>query len=214
MGLFEESQQKIIRRKLEAMKEKVSIVYFTQEVECAFCRETHAMLREVAALSDKLALEIFDFREHKAEADRYGIDKIPAIVVRNGKDPGIRFYGIPAGYEFSTFLEDLVMVSRGDSGLSQPSREALKAVAAPVHLQVFVTPTCPYCPAAVRLAHQAALESDWIRADAVEISEFPHLAQKYLVMGVPKTVINEKISIEGALPESAFIQEILAASKA
>lgn len=66
----------------------------------------------------------------------------------------------------------------------------------------------------MRLAHQAALESDWIRADAVEASEFPHLVQKYQVMGVPKTVINEKISIEGALPEGAFIQEILAASKA
>jgi len=66
----------------------------------------------------------------------------------------------------------------------------------------------------VRLAHQAALESDWISADAVEASEFPHLVQKYQVMGVPKTVINEKISIEGALPEGAFIQEILAASQA
>jgi glutaredoxin-like protein len=141
MGWIQESQKKIIRRKLEAMPDKVSIVYFTQEVECAFCRETHEMLLEVAALSDKLELQVFDFRQQKAEAEKYGIDKIPAIVIRNRKDPGIRFYGVPAGYEFSTFLEDLVMVSRGDSGLSAPSRAALKALAAPVHLQVFVTPT-------------------------------------------------------------------------
>lgn len=141
MGMFQESQQKIIRRKLEGMAEKVSIVYFTQEVECAFCRETHELLREVAALGDKLELQVFDFQREKAEAEKYGIDKIPAIVIRNGRDPGIRFYGVPAGYEFSTFLEDLVMVSRGDSGLSPQSREALRTVAAPVHLQVFVTPT-------------------------------------------------------------------------
>lgn len=141
MGWIQESQKRIIRRKLEAMKEKVSIVYFTQEVECAFCRETHEMLEEVAALGDRLELRVFDFQREKAEAEKYGIDKIPAIVIRNGKDPGIRFYGVPAGYEFSTFLEDLVMVSRGDSGLSEPSRAALKGLAAPVHLQVFVTPT-------------------------------------------------------------------------
>jgi predicted DsbA family dithiol-disulfide isomerase len=64
----------------------------------------------------------------------------------------------------------------------------------------------------VRLAQQAAIESEWITADTVEISEFPHLAQKYKVMGVPKTVINETVSIEGSGPESMLMSKILEAT--
>jgi predicted DsbA family dithiol-disulfide isomerase len=57
------------------------------------------------------------------------------------------------------------------------------------------------------LAHQLAIESDLITADMVEVTEFPHLGQKYQVMGVPRTVIDETIHIEGAYPEPMFMQE-------
>ncbi len=63
----------------------------------------------------------------------------------------------------------------------------------------------------MRLAHQAAMESDLITADAIEVSEFPHLAQKYKIMGVPKTVINEDHFIEGAGPEEMLLGKILEA---
>ena len=141
MGLIQESHKKVIRKKLNDLKEQVSIVYFTQEMECAFCRETREMLEEVTALSDKLRLQVYDFQRDKGEAEKYRIDKIPATVIQNGKDYGIRFYGVPAGYEFATLLEDFMMVSHGDSGLSRQSREALKLIQAPAHIQVFVTPT-------------------------------------------------------------------------
>ncbi|MFQ6109721.1 MAG: thioredoxin family protein, partial [Candidatus Aminicenantales bacterium] len=64
---------------------------------------------------------------------------------------------------------------------------------------------------AVRLGHQFALESERIRADMVESTEFPHLAQKYSVFGVPKTVINETISVDGAVPEETFLENVLRA---
>jgi glutaredoxin-like protein len=111
------------------------------------------------------------------------------------------YYGIPSGYEFSSIIEDVMMVSQGESGLSEATKTQVAELTEPVHLQVFVTPTCPYCPRAVRLAHQLALESDLIRADMVEAIEFPHLSVKYQVQGVPRTVINETVHIEGAVPE-------------
>ena len=61
------------------------------------------------------------------------------------------------------------------------------------------------------LAHRLAMESDWIRADVVEATEFPHLANKYEVFGVPRTVINETIHVEGAVPEAMLVNEILKA---
>jgi predicted DsbA family dithiol-disulfide isomerase len=61
----------------------------------------------------------------------------------------------------------------------------------------------------VLLAHKLALASEHITADMVEVSEFPHLAAKYQVYGVPRTVINEVIQIEGAVPENALIPELM-----
>ncbi|MBL8056026.1 MAG: thioredoxin family protein, partial [Anaerolineales bacterium] len=75
--------------------------------------------------------------------------------------------------------------------------------------QVYVTPTCPYCPRAVVLAHKLAMASDWITADMVEASEFPHLANRYQVYGVPRTVIEDVVHIEGAQPEPQVISQLL-----
>jgi glutaredoxin len=101
-----------------------------------------------------------------------------------------------------------MMISRGDSGLSEETRAQLGDLTKPLHLQVFVTPTCPHCPQAVRLAHQLAMESDLVQADMVEAIEFPHLSMKYQVQGVPRTVINETVHLEGAAPEMMLMAKV------
>jgi len=196
----------------------VKLVMFTQEHECQFCAETRQIVEEIAALSSQVTAEVFDFVADKAMADLYHVDKIPAIVVlgvEDGKDKdyGIRFFGIPSGYEFTSVIEDIVDVSKGESGLQDKTKEAVAGITKPVHLQVFVTPTCPYCAPAVRLAHKLALESDLITADMVEAIEFPHLANKYHVQGVPRTVINESIHQEGAVPEPMLLAKLLETAK-
>jgi alkyl hydroperoxide reductase subunit AhpF len=75
-------------------------------------------------------------------------------------------------------------------------------------MQVFVTPTCPYCPQSVVLAHQMAIASPMVRGDMVEATEFPQLSNKYQVMGVPRTVINETAHLEGAASESMVVDKI------
>ena len=141
MGFIRDSDRLVIKQKLQAMRSEIALTYFTQEIECDFCRETHELLEELCSIEEKLKLQVFDFRADQAEVQKYRIDKIPAIAVTNGKDPGIRFYGIPAGYEFSSLLDAILMVSEGESGLSPESKMLLKEIKVPVHLQVFVTPT-------------------------------------------------------------------------
>jgi glutaredoxin-like protein len=121
----------------------------------------------------------------------------------------VRYFGIPAGYEFARLLEALFDVSSGSTDLSEATRRALRGLNHDIHLQVFVTPTCPYCPRAVRLAHKLAVESERVIADAVEAIEFPELSHRYNVYGVPKTVINETRAFEGALPEAFFVHNVL-----
>lgn len=192
----------------------VTLVMFTQEFECQFCRETRQLVEELGEISPRVHVEVYNFVTDKDKAESYGIDKIPAIAIIGAKDYGIRFYGIPSGYEFTGLIETMIAVSKGDSGLSQKTREALAKLEVPMHLQVFVTPTCPYCPSAVHLAHRMAIESDKVRADGVEVIEFPHLGQKYYVQGVPRTVINEKVHIEGAAPEGMLLEKVLEAVRA
>lgn len=219
MSLLRDEDRRQIRQEFEALTGPVKMIVFTQERECQYCAETRQIAEEVAALSERIELEVYDLLADEEKAAAYGIDKLPALVIMRGgdepKDYGIRFFGIPSGYEFGTLIEDIRMVSSGETGLSEATRQQVAALQSPVHFQVFVTPTCPYCPRAVLLAHQLAMESDLIRGDMVEAIEFPHLSMKYQVQGVPRTVINETIHLEGAMPEAmvmARLQEALQAT--
>ena len=213
MAMLKKEIQAQVQKEFARLDAPVKLVVFTQSFECQYCTETRELIEEVAELAPQLSVEIYDLVTDKALADEYGIDKIPAVaVVRGGeqeRDYGIRFYGIPSGYEFSTLIQDIVMVSSGDSGLSEQTKVQLAKLEEPVHLQVFVTPTCPYCPPAVHLAHQLAMASDKVKADMVEAIEFPHLSNKYDVMGVPRTVINETEFLEGAAPEAMLMARIM-----
>lgn len=225
MELLPQDVRDLTRKKLEAdLVEPVTVHLFTQEprrlitlssvpgTECAFCRETRQLLEEVTSLSDKLHLVIYDFEADRDKAASFGVDKIPAIVVAGPRPAGVVFYGIPSGYEYSSLLEALVDASRGTTDLAPETKEALKTVSTDVRIQVFVTPTCPYCTVAVRLAHRMAVESPRLRSEMVEATEFPHLTQRYNVFGVPKTVINETVTFEGAVPESVFLARVLEAA--
>jgi len=180
--------------------------------DCMYCNETVQLATEVGELSDRITVEVYDLNADRDQAEEYGITRAPAIAVVGEKDYGIRFYGIPAGYEFTSFVSALIDVSKGTSGLSLNSIKRLSRIDRSVHLQVFVTPTCPYCAPAVQLAHKMAMANDFIKADMVEAQEFPELARRYDVYGVPRTVINEDYHMEGAVPEDTFVLHVLAAA--
>lgn len=214
------------RTKFEAeLIQPVNIVLFIQEPkrlvllgslhgqDCYFCKETRRLLEEVSALSDKIDLQVLDIKSDVEKAARFGIDKVPGIIIMGQSDPGIRIYGIPSGYEYSTLVEDIVDVSRGTTQLSDKTKETLKTIDKDIRIQVFITPTCVHCSSVVRLAHQFALESPFIRAEMIESTEFQELSNRYSVLGVPKTIVNNSISFEGAVSEEEFLENVLNAIK-
>ncbi len=216
MSLLNDSIEKQIREAFAALTGPVKIVMFTQgenAPECETCADTRQLLEEVSALSNQITLEVHDFVREAQLAEQYHMDKIPAVAILSGgntpKDYGIRLYGVPAGYEFSTLIEDILMVSQQKSALNARTLNELKKLTQPVNIQVFVTPTCPYCPRAVVLAHQLAMASDLITASMVEANEFPHLSNQYQVYGVPRTVIEDVIHVEGAVPEAMLVDELM-----
>jgi len=197
------------------LKQEVAILFFGSDPEqCTYCEDTRQLLEEVAGLSDKIHFETYIDGASSEVAQKYQVEKVPGIVIaaRDGDeivDYGIRYAGIPAGHEFTSLIRDILMVSARDSGLAAETRAFLSELPQDVHLRVFVTPTCPYCPQAVVLAHQMAFESPRVRAEMIEAMEFPDLSDEFGVSGVPHTSINfGAAELIGAAPEGHLIDKI------
>jgi len=209
---------KQIEEAFAEVKEPVQVLFFGSKDNCDYCNETKQLLEEVTALNDKLELSVYDMQDNADVASQFKVTTAPGIVIAakdnaEVKDLGIQFSGIPSGHEFSTLISDILIVSKRESGLDEKTREFLQDLTEPLHLQVFVTPTCPYCPRAVLLAHQMAMENpQMIIAEGVEATEFPELANQFNVRGVPQTVINSgKGMVVGAVPEQNLVAEIMRA---
>jgi len=135
-----------IKQTFAQMKEPVQILFFGSRENCDYCAEAQQLLEELTAVDGKLGLSIYDLQDNADVASRFNIDKAPGIVItaKDGDqiiDFGIQYSGIPSGYEFGVLINDILLVSGRDSGLSESVREFLKHLEKPLHLQVFVTPT-------------------------------------------------------------------------
>ena len=212
MTFMDQQTSDEVKKRLGALEGEVRVLYFKEALLCQTCGTAEDFYRELAALSPKVKLEVYNRVTDTEKAAAYGITLSPAAVIEGPKGARVRFYGIPAGYEFVSLLEALRNSAGAASDLQPATVDALAGVAKPVNIKVFVTPTCPYCPAAVVLAHKFALASPQVTAEMVEASEFPDLAAKYEVSGVPQIVVNEKISLVGAQPESAMLAAVLQAA--
>jgi glutaredoxin-like protein len=211
--VLQDSDKEIIQKKFVGLAGDVTLMVFTQELECQFCKETRELALDLGTLSSKIKVKIYDFVKNGDEVMGYKIKKIPAIAIVGESDFGIRYFGVPAGYELATMIDTIIDVSKGTTKLPEAIKIKLAEIKKDVHLQVFVSPTCPYCPQAARIAHQFAIENENIRSDVIEMMEFPHLVQRYAVMSVPHIVINEDTSFVGAHPAQIFIDQINLALK-
>lgn len=214
-ALLNEDIKGQVKEAFTQLEQPVEVLFFGRQEECEYCDQTLQLVEEVSALSEQIQLSQYDVDKDSAIAEQYNVDKTPGLVIArraNGKlvDYGVRFAGVPAGHEFSSLIQDIILVSGGDSKLSQGTRDMLEDLEEPVSLQVFVTPTCPYCPQAVILAHQMAMESPLVQAEMIEATEFPELSSKHRVSGVPQTTINDGAgNVVGAVPEQQLFAEIL-----
>ena len=218
MAFLKEKDKEFLRQKFASEFDKdVELLFFKKSLDCEYCEDEENLLRELAETSDKIHLTIKNIVLDKSEAENYSIVDAPALAIlrrENGKvkDFGVRFYGIPAGYEFSALIESITLVSQGKAGVPSDIEDKLKNLDKDITILVFVTPTCPYCPRAVLTSHKFAIASDKIRGYMVEAMEFPQWADRYFVHAVPKIVINDVVEFEGAYPEPFFAEKVLEAA--
>ena len=144
--LLNEDINQQIREVFEGLKHPVHMMFFGSKISCDYCDDTRQLVEEVAALSDQLSIAIYDMEADADLAARYNVDKAPGLVIaaKEGDqitDFGVRLAGIPSGHEFTSLIQDILLVSNRDSGLNPQTREFLKGLDKPILLQVFVTPT-------------------------------------------------------------------------
>ena len=213
MGYIGEKDKEFLRGEFEKyLKEKVKLLVFTGP-NCQYCNVATAIAREVSELHD--AIEFHEYKVDSEEAKKYDVEHAPTVVITDGDRYGgrIRYVGLPSGYEFSSLVEDIIDVSRRTAEVSDEVRMQLDMIDKPIRIQIFVTPTCPYCPRAVRTSHRFAILNEHITGEMIEAIEFPEWADRWKVMSVPHIVINEDVQFIGAYPDEQFIKYVVEAYK-
>jgi glutaredoxin-like protein len=214
MALLGDEVAAELKQELQGLDHPVRLKVFSQALPHPESDQVRQLVEELAGLDSRIRAESYDFVRDQDEVEALGIARVPAIAVMGeSKDYGLRLYGLPQGYEFGALVDAILDVSRGESGLSEETKAALRALDKPVHIQVFSTPTCPYCPRALRLAYQFAIESDKVTADGVEVTGYPDLVREYRVSSVPKTVVGDREFSVGA-PSGRRLEFIGAGSEA
>jgi glutaredoxin-like protein len=207
-----EDRAEIDRLFRSGLTAEVKVLLFTSKRGCLYCAQTRQLLEEIASLTDKVRLEVLDKDEEVARAQEMAVDLAPTTVLIASNGARLHYVGMPAGRQLRSLVEDVVDASRGRSEMDEEARGTIRRVSSPTVIKVFVTPMCPYSPLVVRSAHRFALENPMIRALMIETAEFPELARRYNVVGVPRTVINDEIGFDGAPSEKAFAEKVLEAS--
>jgi len=210
MGLLSNEDKDYLKNLYNGIDRDVELIFFSsnEESRAEDCANIEDILKELSELSDKIKVEKHVFEEEKELADKMEVEMAPSIVVKTDKGYGIKYYGVPAGYEFSSLVEDINDIGTGIISVEDEAREMIMSIDKPVHIRVFITPTCPYCPAAVRTAHKFAMLNENIKADMVESYEFSDFSNKYDVSSVPRIVINEDHHFVGAYPDKEYAKEI------
>src|SRR2546425_10718392 len=137
MALIDDETAAQLKEEFAKLVNPVRLLVFSQALADPESEQVRRLVEEMAALDPKLSAESYNFVLDKEKAGSLGIARIPAVAILGAdKDHGIRFYGMPSGYEFGSLVDAILDVSSGDSGLLADTKQALQDLARPVHIQV------------------------------------------------------------------------------
>jgi len=140
--MLTERDQEAVRKEFQRLQGPVKLVVFSQELVAGeLCRQNEQLARDVAALDDRISVEVLNPAIDRERAEAYGVDQVPAMVVEGARDYGLRFFGIPSGYEFSNLIDSIIVASSGETGLTEATKTSLAGLTGDVTIKVFSTPT-------------------------------------------------------------------------
>ena len=220
--------QEAIRTRLDAhLGGTVHIDHFTEtdsklvvpgHEPCVSCTDARTVMQELAGLSGRLNLTVYNLPEAEAEARRLGVQHIPATIIRGPNNRAFRFYGLPLGTLFPGFIEALIAASNGSfteetngMELDPEQRRRLKRIKDDVTLRLYLSLTCSFSLAMAMVAFAFAIENHHVKVEMFEVLEFPSLAARLNLEAAPTTVINDQIVLIGGVSTSKLLDHMLTA---
>jgi glutaredoxin-like protein len=210
---------KIMKNEMSKLKNNISIKIFTdyktQEDNsklrtCMACDSTVNLLEKLVDFSDgKFEVEEISTTENPELAEKYKVKKIPTILFLDKKDKEvIRYSAVPTGPELAPFLKTLQYFSGMSSYYKDQIVANMKSISKS-EVKLFMSLTCPYCPATIPVLNQfAILSKGKINAEIIDVDMNPDIAMAYKVAGVPHTVINETDHIYGMFTAQEFLEKL------
>lgn len=202
-----ETDKGTLQRRLELMKDEVTILVFAQTDPLS--KQLVDFAHMIESLAPKVRLDIQTPDDGRNQAMKgLHIERWPVLLLEKGDFNRIRYYGIPLGYELPAFVDALVELSSSTTALSPKAKATLSTVRRKADIKVFVLPTCPFCPTVARHAYRGAIESQKVTAEIIDSQMFPDMATRHAVMGVPKIVLNDNLDITGAITDVEFFDKL------
>ena len=208
--MLPEETKKVLTDTFRQLKDVVEIEVYLSKEPNQYNEATTMLLRGIAELTDKIKVRFFNLESD--EARHKGITRSPTILISPDRFR-ISYVGAPVGEEGRTLIMAIILVSNNGTLLSEQSLKRLFDLKEPRHIQVFVSPTCPYCPQHALVAISAAIAlPELITVEMIEMYENRDYMDKYHIITVPFTVINEVMIGSGVRPPELFVEEILSLS--
>lgn len=210
MKFFNDNTRQQLTDLIGELKGEVKMYVFKSDSGCRTCKDTIQYLDEIAGLNQQIKLTVYDEDTDKQQFTRFEILMVPAIVILSDMSvsEGVRFYGIPSGYEVHSLISAIKRASGVLDPLPEESEKKILKINKNIDIQVFVTPTCPNCPEAVINGHTLAFHNPFITCNVIEAGSFPELSQKFNVRGVPKIIINQTHELDGPQSLAELIEVI------
>lgn len=167
------------------------------------------VMESLAESSEKITVSYIEEDSAEDGGFDYMPERLPAAVVldKDKKDYGIIFYGTPTLGVFRAFVRVVVMLSTGKKDLEDEMAEKVGELEK-TELQVLVTPSTPKCDETIMVAANFAFCSEGTRCSITELIEFPEIAERYEVLGVPKTIVDEEVRFTGSYDAAELLKII------
>ena len=195
--------------KIEHFSQRPLAIIVPGREECRFCTEARQMLTELRGLSPKISLQVHELGESQALATRYGIERVPATVLRGQQNRPVLIEGLPSGALFPGLVEGIAFLSTGSTYLDAKIKRRLDRIREEVRVRIFVSPASEFSLAMMRSALAFAIENHRVKVTITEAEEFPRLIEAYRIRAVPFTLMGERLSFTGAVDDATLLDQLL-----
>lgn len=209
--MLKENTHQIIRDSLGQLKQPVRLVLFTSDTGCDLCPDALLTAQAMKAASSRIALETYDITMDRDKSEEYGVKLVPTFVVQSQDGRFIKFCGSLEGMSLLLLLDAVAGIAGGRTWFPDKINSTLKKLSQTIPVQVLLENDCTLCKPVAETAVGLALTSKLVSTEIIVADDYPEILSKLKVKILPFTVFGRRLSLEGHVRESEFLEMLFKA---